>query len=215
MYTPRWFKEDRLPVLFDAIEGIAFGTLVTTTLKGLIASHIPMFVERSKGDQGTLYGHIARGNSQWRDSSPDIEALAMFVGPDAYITPNWYQTKEDTGKTVPTWNYVAIHVYGHPVFFDDKDRLLGLVTHLTNVHEAAFETPWKVSEAPHDYIEAELKSIVGFEMPISRIEGKWKMNQNRSDEDRSGVIKGLSELHNESADEVVAEMKRREEYRVK
>jgi len=211
MYTPRWFKEDRLPVLHEAIERIAFGTLVTNTPKGLMASHIPMFVEKSKGAYGTLYGHIARGNSQWRDSSPEIESLAMFVGPDAYITPNWYQTRIDTGKVVPTWNYVAIHVYGHPVFFDDKDRLLGLVTHLTNVHESFFENPWKVDDAPRDYIEAELKSIVGFEMPISRIEGKWKMNQNRSDADREGVIRGLGEKHDETADLVAAEVKKRKD----
>jgi len=133
------------------------------------------------------------------------------VGPDDYITPNWYQTTVDTGKVVPTWNYVAIHVYGRPVFFEDKGRLLELVTHLTNVHEAPFDNPWKVSNAPRDYIEAELKSIVGFEMPISRIEGKWKMNQNRSDADRKGVIKGLSEMHDANADLVAAEIKKREE----
>ena len=141
MYTPRWFKEDRLPVLHEAIERIAFGTLVTSTPKGLIASHIPMFVEKSKGTYGTLFGHIARGNSQWRDSSSEVESLAMFVGPDAYITPNWYQTRIDTGKVVPTWNYVAIHVYGRPMFFENKYRLLELVTHLTNVHEASLRQP--------------------------------------------------------------------------
>ena len=211
MYTPRWFKEDRLPVLHEAIERIAFGTLVTSTSKGLIASHIPMFVEKSKGTYGTLFGHVARGNSQWRDSSPEVESLAMFVGPDTYITPNWYQTRIETGKVVPTWNYVAIHVYGRPVFFEDKGRLLELVTHLTNVHEAPFDNPWKVTDAPRDYIEAELKSIVGFEMPISRIEGKWKMNQNRSDADRKGVIKGLREMHDETSDLVAAEMRKREE----
>ena len=157
---------------------------------------------------GTLFGHIARGNSQWKESS-EVESLAIFVGPDAYITPNWYQSKVETGEVVPTWNYVAIHVYGYPVFFDDKTRLLELVTHLTNVHESPFENPWKVEDAPKDYIDTELKLIVGFEMPISRIEGKWKMNQNRSEADRNGVIKGLGELNDENADLIAAEMKKR------
>src|SRR5271169_616314 len=211
MYTPRWFKEDRLPVLHEAIERISFGTLVTSAPKRLLASHIPMFVDKSKGSYGTLYGHIARGNSQWRDSSQEVESLAMFVGPDAYITPNWYQSRVDSGEVVPTWNYVAIHVYGKTTFFEERARLLELVTHLTNVHEAPFQNPWKVDDAPRDYIESELKLIVGFEMPISRIEGKWKLNQNRSEADRNGVIRGLGELHDGNADLVVAEMEKRQD----
>ncbi len=210
MYIPRWFKEERLPVLHDAIERIAFGTLVTSSPNGILASHIPMLVDRSKGAYGTIYGHIARGNTQWHDSYKDTDALAMFMGPESYITPNWYETTKETGKVVPIWNYVAVHAYGHVLFFEDKDRLLSLVTQLTEVHEEPFENPWKVSSAPPDYIISELKSIVGFEMPISKIEGKWKMNQNRSEEDRAGVIKGLGELHNSNSESVVSEMKKYE-----
>jgi transcriptional regulator len=213
MYIPRWFKEERIPVLQDAIENIAFGTLVTGSPGGLLASHIPMFIDRTKGEYGTLYGHIARGNSQWRDSNKDSDALAMFVGPEAYITPNWYKTTEETGKVVPTWNYVAVHVYGRADFFEDKDRLLALVTHLTEIHEEPFENPWKVSKAPREYIEGELRSIVGFEMPISKIEGKWKMSQNRTEADRAGAIRGLSEMNDPEADAVVSEMRKREEER--
>jgi transcriptional regulator len=117
MYVPRWFKEDRLDVLHDAIERIAFGTLVTNSPDGLLASHIPMYVGRAKGSRGTLYGHVARGNSQWRESYKDLDALAVFLGPRIYITPNWYQTKSETGKVVPTWNYVAVHAYGRAEFF--------------------------------------------------------------------------------------------------
>jgi len=215
MYIPRWFKEDRLNVLHDAIERIAFGTFVTNSPSGLLAIHIPMFIDRTKGSNGTLYGHIARGNSQWRDSIRDTEALAMFLGPEIYITPNWYQTTQETGKVVPTWNYVAVHVYGRAEFFDDKDRLLALVTHLTEIHEKPFEDPWKVSSAPPEYIEGELKSIVGFEMPISKIEGKWKLNQNRTETDRAGVIRGLEELHDARADAVSMEMKLREAEKMK
>jgi len=211
MYIPRWFREDRLQVLHSAIEKIAFGTLVTNSPTGILASHIPMMIDRSKGAKGTLHGHIARGNNQWRDSYEETEALAMFLGPQIYITPNWYETTRATGKVVPTWNYVAVHAYGPVSFFDDKDRLLSLVTRLTDVHEEPFENPWKVSDAPVEYIESQIRSIVGFEMPISKIEGKWKMNHNRSEEDRAGVIRGLGELQNPEADSVVSEMKRLEE----
>jgi len=214
MYIPRWFKEDRLPVLHQAIDRIAFGTLVTIAPSGLIASHIPMFVDKSEGESGTLYGHIARGNSQWRDSSPTVDALAIFLGPDSYISPMWYQSRKETGKVVPTWNYVAIHVYGPAHFFDERDRLLALVTHLTEIHESELEEQWKVSDAPQNYIEAELKSIVGFEMPITRIEGKWKMNQNRSVEDRKGVIRALSDQHAEAAESVANEMKKMAETKI-
>jgi transcriptional regulator len=210
MYIPRWFREERLPVLHQAIERIAFGTLVTMTSSDLIASHIPMFIDKSKSEKGTLLGHIARGNSQWRDSSHAVEALAMFVGPDSYISPMWYKSRIETGEVVPTWNYVAIHVYGPVRFFEDRDRLLALVTHLTEIHESGFEEQWKVTDAPQDYIIAELKSIVGFEMPIIRIEGKWKLNQNRSEEDRKGVIHALSDQQSEPAENVANEMKLQE-----
>jgi transcriptional regulator len=215
MYIPRWFKEDRLNVLHDAIERIAFGILVTNSPSGLLASHIPMFVDRTRGSNGTLCGHIARENSQWRDSISEAEALAIFLGPEIYITPNWYPTTRETGKVVPTWNYVAVHAYGLAKFFDDKDRLLDLVTHLTEIHEKPFEDPWKVSSAPREYIEGELKSIVGFEMPISKIEGKWKLNQNRTEADRAGVIRGLDDLHDARADAVSMEMKLREDEKTK
>jgi transcriptional regulator len=208
MYIPRWFKEDRLSVLHEAIERISFGTLVTNSIRGLLASHIPMLIDGTRGEYGTLLGHIARGNSQWRDSSPETEALAMFVGTDAYISPTWYATTKQTGKVVPTWDYIAVHAHGRARFYDDSTKLLELVTRLTKKQEASFEEPWEVSKAPADYIASELKTIVGFEMPITRIEGKWKMSQNRSKEDRGGAVRGLNELGNESAMDVASEIEK-------
>ncbi|HXW37654.1 MAG TPA: FMN-binding negative transcriptional regulator [Nitrososphaerales archaeon] len=193
MYNPRWFKEDRLKVLQEEVEKISFGTIVTQGAKGVMASHVPMLIDRSKGERGTLFGHIARGNSQWRDSASGGEGLAIFLGPDAYISPRWYESKKDDGKVVPTWNYVAIHVRGSVTFFEDPERLREAVTVLTRHHESASTEPWQVTDAPSAYIDGELKSIVGFEMPIKTIEGKWKMSQNRPEPDQRGVKTSLLE----------------------
>jgi transcriptional regulator len=191
MYVPSHFKEDRVPVLHEAIAKAGLATLVTFGPAGLDASHVPMLLDRESGPLGTLYGHIARPNPQWRGAAPDLLALAVFVGPDAYVTPSWYATKQRTGEVVPTWNYVAVHAHGRVRFFDDPERLLGLVTKLTEVREAARPKPWAVGDAPDEYIRAHLKGIIGFELPIERLEGKWKMSQNRSAEDRTGVAEGL------------------------
>jgi transcriptional regulator len=191
MYVPPHFKEDRLPVLHEAIRQSRIATLVTLSAAGLIASHIPMLLDPLPAPYGTLRGHVARANAQWRDGSPGVYALAIFMGPEAYISPAWYATKAEDGKVVPTWNYVAIHAYGTIDFFDDPARLLALVTALTETHEAKRTAPWAVSDAPSDYIAARLKGIVGFDLPIERLEGKWKMSQNRPAEDRAGVVAGL------------------------
>jgi len=191
MYVPSHFREDRVPVLHDAIDAAGLATLVTVDANGLDASHVPMLLDRSAGPLGTLYGHIAKPNPQWRAAAPDLLALAVFLGSDAYVTPSWYPTKQQTGKVVPTWNYVAIHAHGRVKFFDDEERLLGLVTRLTEAREAARPQPWAVSDAPAEFIRAHLKGIVGFELSIARLEGKWKMSQNRPAEDRAGVVQGL------------------------
>jgi transcriptional regulator len=130
-----------------------------------------------------LYGHLSRANPQWK-LPPLGEAMATFMGPDAYVTPSWYATKRETQKVVPTWNYIAVHAYGPVEFFEDADRLLEVVTRLTNLHEQSRAKPWAVSDAPETFIKAQLRGIVGMRLPISRIEGKWKMSQNRSAEDR-------------------------------
>jgi transcriptional regulator len=192
MYLPPHFKEERVEILHDAIRQARLGTLVTFGEGGIEASHVPMLVDPEPKPFGTLRGHIARANPQWRRAAGGVEALAIFLGPNAYVTPSWYETKRESGKVVPTWNYVAVHAYGALHFHEDAEWLLALVTELTQTHEGPREHPWKVSDAPKDYIAGMLQGIVGFDLPIARVEGKWKMSQNRSLADRAGVTQGLA-----------------------
>jgi transcriptional regulator len=209
LYNPRWFKEERVDLLQDEVNRLSFGTIITTTKGGILASHVPMLVDSTRGEFGTLFGHVARGNAQWRDSALGGQGLAVFLGPDAYISPSWYRTKVDTGKVVPTWNYIAIHVRGPVTFFEETERIRGIVTNLTEHHEADSSKPWKITDAPGNYIDEELRQIVGFEMPIVKIEGKWKMSQNRPEADQKNVIARLLERDRLRDKEVSTEMKRR------
>jgi transcriptional regulator len=152
---------------------------------------------------GTLYGHVAKANPQWREV-PVGEAMAIFMGPDAYVTPAWYATKQETGKVVPTWNYVTVHAYGPVELFDDAGRLLEAVSRLTDLHEGERASPWAVSDAPPDFVQAQLRGIVGLRMPITRLEGKRKMSQNRNAADRAGVAAGLAASGRASDREVAA-----------
>ncbi len=188
MYNPSHFQETRLPILHAAINETGLATLVTVGENGLDASHIPIMLEPKEGEYGCLYGHIAKVNSQ---SLAFGQALAIFLGPDAYISPSWYPSKGEDGKAVPTWNYITVHAHGNIQFFDERSELLDIVTKLTNKHEAGRVHPWAVSDAPDNYIQAMLKGIIGFKLSITRLEGKWKISQNRSDKDRKGVIDGL------------------------
>jgi transcriptional regulator len=190
VYIPPLFKEDRIAVLHDAIRRAGLATLVTLTPDGLIASHVPMLLDAALGPYGVLVGHLARPNPQARGTIG--QALAIFQGPEAYISPSWYATKQKDSKVVPTWNYVAIHAYGTLEFFDDPGRLRRVVTQLTERHEDGRPEPWAVTDAPAGYIDGMLKGIVGFALPIARLEGKTKMSQNRPAEDRAGVIAGLT-----------------------
>jgi transcriptional regulator len=189
MYLPKHFAEPRIDVLHDAIRRSGLATLVSMTEDGLIASHTPLLLDTDSAPYGTLIGHLARPNPQTRGAIG--EALAIFHGPDAYVTPSWYPTKQQTGKGLPTGNYVAIHAAGPVEFFDDPDRLLEIVTRLTDRQEASRPDPWAVSDAPADYVQAMLKGITGFTMRITKLEGKWKMNQNRPPADRKGAAEGL------------------------
>ncbi len=148
-------------------------------------------LDPSDGPQGSLIGHIARANPQWRTTDVTQEALAIFSGPDAYITPSWYETKRLTGKVVPTWNYVTIHARGRVTFFQEPAQLLDLVRRLTERHEGERAAPWAVSDAPPDFIQSQLRAIVGVRVEITALTGKWKMSQNRSSADRAGVVAGL------------------------
>ena len=191
MYLPKHFAETRVEVLHQAIERAGLATLVSMGSGGLDASHVPLLLERTPGPLGRLLGHVARANAQWQTTPPDVDALVIFLGTDAYVTPSWYATKRETGKVVPTWNFVAIHAHGHVRFFQERERLLDVVTRLTDRHERRRASPWKVTDAPADYIDAMLEGIVGVEFTITRLEGKWKASQNRSDADRQGASEGL------------------------
>ena len=203
MYVPAHFAEDRIPVLHGAIRERGFATLVSLTAEGLIASHIPLLLDPDTGPHGTLIGHLARPNPQARGAIG--EALAIFQGPEGYITPSYYATKRETGKVVPTWNYTAIHAHGTLRFFEGRGRLLDIVTRLTLHHENARPLPWAVSDAPADFVQGMLNGIVGFELTITRLEGKRKMSQNRPGADRAGVIEGLRADGQDALADAVAE----------
>src|SRR5437870_9970841 len=178
MYLPTHFEETRVQVLHALIGAHPLGALVAMTGAGLDANHIPFEIDPEPAPFGTLRGHVARANSIWRDSSPDVSALAIFHGPDAYISPSWYPAKQETGKVVPTWNYAVVHAHGPLRIIDDKAWLRDFVTKLTNRHEADRRDPWHVTDAPADYIDTMLEAIIGLEIPITRLVGKWKMSQN-------------------------------------
>jgi transcriptional regulator len=191
MYVPAHFAEDRVPVLHEAIQASDLATLVTMTADGLIASHVPLLLDPAPAPYGTLIGHLARPNPQAKGAIG--EAMAIFLGTDGYITPSYYATKRETGKVVPTWNYVAIHAYGTLRFINDRAHLLDIVTRLTNRHEGKRAAPWAVTDAPADFTQGMLNGIIGFELTITRLEGKRKMSQNRPEADRAGVVSGLTE----------------------
>ncbi|TPK42235.1 FMN-binding negative transcriptional regulator [Mesorhizobium sp. B2-5-4] len=201
MYTPPAFRDDDKDSLMATIRAARLANLVTATADGPLATPLPLFLDETEGEHGVIHGHLARANPQWR--IPSIgDGLAIFMGPDAYVTPAWYATKQETGKVVPTWNYAAVHAYGPVEFFDDADRLLEVVTRLTNLHEGARAAPWAVSDAPPDFIQSQLRGIVGLRMPVVRLEGKRKMSQNRNAADRAGVATGLATSERPSDREV-------------
>jgi transcriptional regulator len=202
MYTPKAFEVTDLPLLHAAMKQSELATLVTITTNGLVATHLPLLLDETRGEYGTLTGHVSRANVQWRETDANAEALIIFLGLDSYVTPNWYPAKQETGRVVPTWNYAAIHAYGRITFIEDPEWLRTMVSDLTKKHEASFPAPWKVTDAPAVYIDSQLKAIVGFEFQIVRLEGKQKFNQNRSVEDRLGVIEGLRELEDERKTQV-------------
>lgn len=193
MYNPSSFAERDVPTLFEFIEAHPLATVVTATPEdGLIATHLPLVLNRGAGSMGVLNGHFARANPHARvAANAPAPALAMFMGADAYITPSWYQTKEETGRVVPTWNYVAVHASGSARAIDDPQWLRSFLTRLTDTNESRFALPWKITDAPEDYLDRRLKSIVGIEVAITRIAGKWKVSQNRTAKDAEGVVSGL------------------------
>lgn len=192
MYLPPLFAEHRVDVLHAALRDARLFTLVTSGPDGLDANHLPLLLEPEPAPLGRLVGHVARANPLWTAVPAGAPALAVALGPDAYVTPAWYPSKRETGRVVPTWNYVAVHAHGRLRFFEDRARLHELVTRLTERHERLRAEPWQVSDAPADYLEGMLAGIVGVELTLERLEGKWKTSQNRSAPDRRGVAEGLS-----------------------
>ncbi|RXT56476.1 transcriptional regulator [Bosea sp. Tri-44] len=204
MYTPPAFRIDDRAEIHAMMRACRLATLVTATSEGLLATPLPLILAPEEGEFGVLHGHLARANPQWKAKAIG-EAMVLFNGPDAYVTPSWYETKRETGKVVPTWNYQAVHAYGPAEFFDDPARLLDAVTRLTNLHEGTRAEPWAVDDAPPAFVQAQLRGIVGLRIPITRLEGKRKMSQNRPLADRVGVAEGLGASERPS-DLVVAAM---------
>lgn len=191
MYIPKAFAETDIPALHALMDQTRLAVLVTHGEQGLRASHLPL-LRTSEGEHGTLYGHLAKANPQWRDLAAGAEALVIFPGADAYVTPSFYPGKAEHHKVVPTWNYQAVHAYGQAEVFTDPEPLRQLVSDLTRRHEAARPAPWSVDDAPQDYIASMLRAIVGFALPVRRLEGKRKLSQNRTAEDQAGVRAGLA-----------------------
>jgi transcriptional regulator len=190
MYLPRHFEETDRARLHAAIRAHPLGTLIVLTPEGLCANHVPFVVHPELGANGTLRGHVARANTVWRDFAPDVQALAVFHGPQAYVSPSWYATKRESAKVVPTWNYIAVHAHGPLRAVEDRAWLRSQIERLTSEHEQAPQ-PWRVDDAPADYVEHLLGAIVGLELAIERLVGKWKLSQNRPARDREGVAAGL------------------------
>lgn len=210
LYTPPAFRETDLARLHEHIAATGFATLITVGANGPLVSHAPLILDRDTGPNGTLTGHLARANPQWRESDLSKAAVAVFMGPDAYVSPGWYATKREHGKVVPTWNYTTVHARGRLSLVEDPDWLLAHVTALTDRHEARFGEPWKVTDAPADFIDGMRKGIVGFRLAVETLEGKAKLSQNRPEEDRRGVVAGLGTSTSPADRAVAARMRERE-----
>lgn len=192
MYNPPAFVVDDLEDIHRMMRDCRLANFITATSEGPMSTFLPMFLDTPEGEAGVLYGHLARPNPQWR-AEPIGNGLAVFLGPDAYVTPSWYAAKAEHGKVVPTWNYETVQASGPVEYFEDADRLLDVVTRLTGLHEGGRKAPWAVADAPAAFIAAQLRGIVGVRMPITSLTGKRKMSQNRGEADRIGVRNGLSE----------------------
>ena len=224
MYQPPAFREDRIEVQHELIRAHPLGLLITAGPGGLIANPFPFLLDAKTSGQeasgqegqegqeesgnGTLRLHIARANPQWRELEAVEECLIVFQGPQDYVTPSWYATKRETGKVVPTWNYATVHAWGRPRVVNDDVWLRRQIEDLTASRENLRAAPWQVDDAPADFVVAQMRGIVGVEIAVTRIEGKWKMSQNRPEADRAGVIAGFREA-GEAGEEIAALVEQR------
>ncbi|WP_046243379.1 FMN-binding negative transcriptional regulator [Hymenobacter terrenus] len=210
MYIPTHFAETRVDVMHDLMRACPLASVVVATTNGLVANHIPLLLAAEPSPYGTLQGHIARANSLWRTFQPETEALIIFQGADAYLTPGWYPTKKETGKVVPTWNYAVVHAYGTLRIIDDAQWVREQMERLTTLHEASSAEPWQLTDAPGSFIDSLLPAVVGIEVTITRLEGKWKVSQNQPERNRAGVVKGLEARqcpHDEGMADLIANSK--------
>jgi transcriptional regulator len=195
VFIPQVFEELRVDVMHELIRHYPLGTLIVAARRGVEANHVPFEIDPNPAPLGTLCGHVSRNNPLYSEFEPGIQALVVFTGPDAYVSPSWYRTKQETGRVVPTWNYAVVHVRGPIHFIEDSQRLLAHLGRLTARHEAANAHPWLISDAPSDYIDKQLQRIVAFEIPVSQLHGKWKVSQNRDAGDRQGVAQGMGMMN--------------------
>ena len=193
MYQPPHFREDDIGVQYALIRAHPLGLLITAGAGGLVANPVPFLIDEAGGDKGVLRAHVARANRQWQEIGEGAEALVVFQGAEAYVTPSWYKTKQETGKVVPTWNYAIVQARGPATVVEDAAWLRSQIDALTAQQEGKRPQPWQVGDAPEPFIAAQLKGIVGIEIPIAEIEGKWKVSQNRPEADRAGVARGFSD----------------------
>ena len=203
-YLPPHFEENDTAVLHTLVREHPLSTWIVQHRGELLVNHIPFLLDPARGEHGTLVGHVARANPVWQALAEGAGSVAVFTGPQAYVSPNWYPSKHAHGKAVPTWNYAIVHAHGVPLAFEDPVRVLDVVRRLTQTHEAGQARPWQVADAPADYIANLLKVIVGIEIPVQRWVGKWKVSQNRPSADQQGVAAGLNGQGSEAAARMAA-----------
>lgn len=192
MYIPKHFDETNLDVMQALMRDYPLSTLVTLSAEGLNANHIPLHWMDDGSDYGCLRGHVARANPMWTDADRGLDVLAIFQSENAYISPSWYASKQQTGKVVPTWNYAAVHAYGALRVIDDAVWIRNQLEAMTTHHEAAFPEPWAISDAPHDFTGKLIEHIIGIEISVTRLLGKWKVSQNQPAENQDSIIEGLN-----------------------
>ena len=196
MYIPNFNEEKDISVLHSLIKAHPLGVWATMSRGEIVVNHIPFVLHDTRGEFGTLVGHVARANPIWQDCSADLDSVIVFQGDQAYITPSWYPSKHQHGKAVPTWNYAVVHAHGNPKVIEDSEWLLEHVNELTDIHESQQSLPWKVSDAPEEFIGRLIGAIVGIEIPVSKLSGKWKLGQNRPGPDKLGTVAGLMSRDN-------------------
>lgn len=211
MYIPTQFDEPDIDVMHELIRDRPLATLVTMSSQGLNANHIPLHLVTEPRPFGTLRGHVARANPIWHDFQADIELLAIFHGPDAYITPSWYATKKETGKVVPTWNYAVVHAHGTLRIIDDAEWMREQLEALTAHNEAQLPRPWAVSDAPSEFTEKLIGAVIGIEITITKLSGKWKVSQNQPSQNQASVIEGLESSDKTDANTMAALLRARQQ----